>query len=89
VKPKLSPAQIRVLRELGKEGAMAHYMRYMGSFQPYPYWFVGDLHIRIETMNRLISLELVLEKKDSIGYPDKGVITAAGRDYLAALDKEA
>jgi len=79
---KLSPAQIRVLKALAEEGAVAYYMRSMGSFQPNPYWSLPKGRANLTTMRLLIQYKLLKPTYDKIGYFDTATITPAGKAYL-------
>jgi hypothetical protein len=80
---KLTPRQIECLSELAKPGAKAHYMRYMGSFNPNAYWFITTDHKkRTSQVETLCRLGLLNVKKDSLGYADRATINAAGRKVL-------
>lgn len=59
MKTKLTKAQQGVLDKL-KSGDVAHYMPYMGSFNPSPYWFLSSNMKRCtKQIRRLIDLGLV------------------------------
>jgi len=75
---KLSSTQLMVLEKLAKPEAKAHYMRYMGSFQPNPYWILPIGKARVSTMNKLHSFGLIQINRDEMGYPDIAIISQKG-----------
>ncbi len=80
----LTPAQFEVLRALAVPGEYAHYMPYLGRFNPRPRWHshITLRNLRITAMEKLIDLGYVERK----GYHPhaQGYITDKGRDYIKA-----
>jgi hypothetical protein len=65
---KLTAAQEEVLGEL-KRGSVAHYMRYMGRFNPEAYWYLSGSQKRCtRQVKKLITLGLLTVEMDSLGY---------------------
>jgi hypothetical protein len=83
--PKLSATMLSVLIELRKPEAFLHYMPYMGSFRPNPYYFFHESmkHVRCSTVNGLIERGLA-ESYDGDRYATnlKVRISEKGRSYL-------
>lgn len=82
-KPKLSPAQVKVLRTLAEPGGKAHFVTGIDS-----YWFLSNHYNRVRflTMEALISIGLVDLRKDISGEYHSATITPAGLAYLAELE---
>ena len=77
--PKLTPAQLRVLRELCKPGARAHYMS-----GPDAYWFIAGTYKRA-TAQVMALIELGLLKKYGDDWKAKAHATPAAHALLAEL----
>jgi hypothetical protein len=76
---KLSKTQIEVLKELGQEGSFLHFMPYMGSFRPTPYYFfTGNMkHVRFNTVSSLVEKGLAKDLSN-----DRVVISEEGKKML-------
>lgn len=66
---KLTKAQQTVLDEMLKPDVVAHYMPYMGRFNPRGYWFLSSTHQRCtKQVDALMRLKLVkIIKRDWCG----------------------
>ena len=82
--PKLSPAQVKVLRALAEPGVVGMLVTGIDA-----HWFLTSLmlNVRFATMDRLINSNFVSPRDVDIGkYSVSVEITPAGREYLADLE---
>ena len=73
---KLTKAQREVYDHM-KEGHKAHYMPYMGRFNPTSYWCVWNMQgKRTRQVEKLIELGLVqITERDHLGRPEQAEIS--------------
>lgn len=83
----MTDRQLKVLRQLAEKGNLAHYMPYMGRFNPGEYWFLRSTHERVtREIRRLKELGLVdVVYEDEFGDRATATISHKGR---ATLRKE-
>jgi hypothetical protein len=75
--------QLAVLRQLAQPGVKANYSRYMGRFNPTPYYNIWGGGRCTAQVKALIAKGLVKFVPDGRYGDGHAVITDAGREYLA------
>lgn len=84
---KLSKTQTKLLAEL-QSGATLHYMRYMGSFNPTPYYYASVTNKRCtKAAEKLIELGLVVKTKEHPWSDPEFNLTEAGKTFVIPQPK--